>query len=66
MSHLWLVEPAQEVIELYELRDRYQLVGRHRVGDSFGVDLFPGEQISVDRLFHTQSKRWPKEPLLPV
>lgn len=59
VSHLWLVEPAQETVEVYELRSRYDLVGRHGPGDSFAAPLFPGEQISADALFKTQSKRWP-------
>lgn len=59
---LWLVEPAQESVELYELHSHYELIGRYGPGDSFEVPLFPGEQISVDALFKTQSKRWPKQP----
>jgi hypothetical protein len=61
VPHLWLVEPAQEMVEVYELRGRYELVGRHGPGESFAAPLFPGEQISVDAFFKTQSKRWPKE-----
>ncbi|HUY36306.1 MAG TPA: Uma2 family endonuclease [Pirellulales bacterium] len=61
VPHLWLVEPAQEIVEVYELRGHYELLGRHGLGDSFAAPLFPGEQISVDALFETQakSKGWP-------
>jgi len=58
VPHLWLVEPAQEIVEIYELRDHYEMVGCHGPGDAFATPLFPGEQISMDTLFKTQSKRW--------
>ena len=62
VAHLWLVEPAQEVIEVYELHGGYELIGRYSVGESFATPLFPGEHVSVAALFKTQSKRWPKQP----
>jgi hypothetical protein len=39
-----------------------QRIGRYGLGDSFATPLFPGEQITVDAVFKTQSKRWPKTP----
>jgi hypothetical protein len=59
VPHVWLLEPALETIELYKLHSRYELAGRFGPGGSFTNELFPGERISVDDLFETQSKRWP-------
>jgi hypothetical protein len=61
VPHLWLIEPAQQLIEVYELHSQYELVGRYGLGDSFVAPLFPGEQISVDAVLKTQSKDWPKK-----
>jgi hypothetical protein len=58
VPHLWLLEPALETVEVYELRGQYELLGRYGTGDSFVTPLFPGERIRVDALFKTQSKRW--------
>src|SRR6266851_3959262 len=41
VPHLWLIEPAQEIVEIYELRGHYEMVGRHGPGDSFATPLFP-------------------------
>lgn len=38
---------------------KYELVGKYGPGATFGMLLFPGEQIVVDKLFDTQSKRRP-------
>lgn len=56
VEHLWLVEPATETVDVYELRRGYELLGRHGAGDGFACSLFPDETIKVDRLFKTQSK----------
>ncbi len=61
VPHLWLVEPANETVEIYELHGNYELIARHGPGDTFSTPLFPGEQISTTALFETQSKRWPKD-----
>jgi hypothetical protein len=61
VPHLWLVEPALETVEVYELHSQYELVARHGAGESFASPLFSGEQICVDTLFDTQSKRWPDD-----
>lgn len=57
VTHLWLVEPATETVEVYQLDGRYNLAGTHRLGESFACPLFPGDTISVDAVFDTQSKR---------
>lgn len=57
MPHLWLLEPATETVEIYELHAGYELVARHAIGDRFESPLFPGDEISVEALFSTQSKR---------
>ena len=57
VGHLWLMEPATETVEIYELRGGYDLVGRHSAGEQFVSPLFPGDEIFVDVLFDTQSKR---------
>jgi hypothetical protein len=64
VRHLWLLEPTRETIEVYELRKRYELQGCYGLGESFAVDLFPGERIAVEALFMTQAKRHP-EPRAP-
>jgi Uma2 family endonuclease len=56
VRHLWLVEPATEAVEVYELGDGYELIGQHAAGECFTCPLFPGEKILVDVLFDTQSK----------
>lgn len=56
VGHLWLVEPATETVDVYELRRGYELLGRYGAGDGFACSLFPGETIAVNRLFKTQSK----------
>ena len=61
VPHLWLIEPALETVEVYELHSRYELVFRHKAGGSFACPVFAGEEISVEALFKTQSKRWPKD-----
>jgi hypothetical protein len=53
----WVVEPANETIEVYELHGQYELIGVLGAGDSFASPLFPGERISVDALFSTRRKR---------
>ncbi len=58
VPHLWLIEPAQETVEVYELHSQFELVARHRIGNRFASRLFPDEHITVDSLFATQSKRW--------
>jgi hypothetical protein len=57
VPHLWLLEPERETVEVYELRDDYELLGMYGPGQSFSTPLFPGEQIEVDNLFDTQLKR---------
>lgn len=57
VPHRWLLEPANETVEVYELHAGYELIARHQVGDRFESPLFPGDEISVDALFSTQSKR---------
>jgi Uma2 family endonuclease len=57
VPHLWLVEPAREEVKVYSLAGDYQRTGVYRAGDSFQCELFPDQEISVDRLFDTQSKR---------
>ncbi len=57
VPHLWLLEPATETVEIYELHAGYELVARHGIGDRFQSPLFPDDEISVDALFNTQSKR---------
>lgn len=57
VPHLWLVEPALEIVEVYALGKRYELQGRFGASDSFNIDLFPNDPIRVDDLFDTQSKR---------
>jgi len=59
VPHLWLLEPVQETVEVYELHSGYELIARHVAGASLTSPLFPGEEISVNALFTTQSKRWP-------
>ena len=61
VPHLWLLEPAQETVEVYELHSQYELIARHAIGDVFTCPLFPGEEICVEVLFNTQSKRWPQD-----
>jgi Uma2 family endonuclease len=61
VPHLWLIEPATETIEVFELHAQYELCGRFQAGDMFPIDLFPGELVRVDELFDTKSKRWNKE-----
>lgn len=56
VGHLWLIEPATETVEVYELGSRYELTSRHGTSDSFACPLFPGDKISVDAIFRTQSK----------
>jgi hypothetical protein len=58
VPHLWLVEPALETVEVYQLHRQYELQGRFGLGESFACALFSGERIVVDELFKTQSKRW--------
>lgn len=57
VPNLWLLEPEYETVEVYELHAQYELVGTYGVGDTFSTPLFPGEQVAVERLFETQSKR---------
>ena len=57
VRHLWLLEPATETIEIYELQADYELIARRGIGDRFESPLFPGDAISVESLFSTQSKR---------
>jgi hypothetical protein len=57
VPHLWLVEPALETVEVYEMQSGYELIGQHGPGDSFVSPLFPGEEISADTILTTQSKR---------
>jgi hypothetical protein len=57
VARLWLLEPARETIEVYDLRSRFELQGCYGLGESCTADLFPGERIAVDALFRTQSKR---------
>lgn len=57
VPHLWLIEPAQETVEVYELHSRYELIATHHAGETFESPLFPGERVSVEALFVTQSKR---------
>jgi Uma2 family endonuclease len=57
VPHLWLLEPEHETVEVYELHVEYELVGTYRPGETFSSPLFPGEQIVVEQLFETQSKR---------
>lgn len=59
VPHLWLLEPAFEVVEVYRLEEQYELQGTYRINESFTTDLFPGERIAVKELFETQSKRRP-------
>jgi hypothetical protein len=59
VPHVWLLEPATETIEVYELRGAYELRARLGSGESFTTDVFSSERIAVDDLFQTQSKRWP-------
>lgn len=59
VDHLWLIEPAQETVEVYQLHSRYELIGRYGVADLFTCSLFPGSEISAVELFETQSKCWP-------
>jgi hypothetical protein len=71
VPHVWLLEPAHETVEVYELHARYELVARYAAGDAFTAPLFPGEEIRVSGLFETQSKRWPRndddaEPPKPI
>ncbi|HQU43880.1 MAG: hypothetical protein B7Z73_09495 [Planctomycetia bacterium 21-64-5] len=56
VPHLWLLEPATENVEIYELRGSYELIGCHGTGEHFASSLFPGDEISVDDLFRTQAK----------
>jgi hypothetical protein len=58
VPHLWLLEPARETVEVYQLRSKYELQGTFGPGQSFAVDLFTGERFAVDDLFKTQFKRW--------
>jgi hypothetical protein len=58
VPHLWLIEPAQETVEVYELHSQYELVARHHAGNGFASPLFPDERIPVDSLFATQSRHW--------
>jgi hypothetical protein len=59
VPHLWLLEPENETVEVYELRQQYELTGTYGPGQTFATPLFPDEQMIVDKLFDTQSKRWP-------
>lgn len=61
VPHLWLIEPATETIDVFELHAQYELCDRLQAGDTLNVDLFPGDPISVADLFQTQSKRHPME-----
>jgi hypothetical protein len=61
VPHLWLIEPASETIDVFELHAQYELCDRFQAGDALTVDLFPGDRIRVDELFQTQSKRRAKE-----
>lgn len=63
VPNLWLVEPILETVEVYELHGHYELVDRYHRGDSFASPLFPGEEISTNAIFTTQSKRRKKEKL---
>jgi Uma2 family endonuclease len=57
VPHLWLVEPANETVEVYEHDGHYKLIGDHGPGESFGCPLFPSDKVSVNAIFDTQSKR---------
>jgi Uma2 family endonuclease len=58
VPHLWLLEPTSNTVEVYERHSQYELIGRHGPGERFTSPLFPGEEISVDSLFETQSQQW--------
>ena len=57
VPNLWLLEPEDETVEVYELHAQYELVGTYGVVAYLSTPLFPGEQVVVDQLFETQSKR---------
>jgi Uma2 family endonuclease len=48
VPHLWLVEPASETIDVFELHAQYELCDRFKAGDAFTVEPFPGDEISVN------------------
>lgn len=61
VPHLWLLDPETETVEIYNLNDgTYRLQAMYGTGQEFQSALFPGESVSVDRLFDTQWKRHPE------
>jgi len=72
VPHLWLLDPETETVETYDLCDGdYRLKATHGAGQAFQPALFPGETVSVDRLFDTQWTRHPEwidreKPVPPV
>lgn len=71
VPNLWLVDPALEAVEIYELHSDYELISRHGPGEAFGSPLYPGETVNINAMFATQSKRGQDErssdePLEPI
>jgi hypothetical protein len=58
IPHLWVLEPADETLEVYELESDYELIGKYSCGESFECSLFRGRAIEVAPLFETQFKRY--------
>jgi Uma2 family endonuclease len=55
VPHYWMLDPHARALDARRLvEDRYEVTGVYGAGDVFRPDLFPGLDLSIGHLFHSQ------------